>query len=110
MATPKAKLEAGLRTVAEYLELERIAEERHEFIDGVIRAMAGESPRHSLINANLIGEVALVRVVHSLVACARQNSRRPNLEVSATFSATARIRWSQQYAARRARGSNRCSS
>ncbi|MFN0109830.1 MAG: Uma2 family endonuclease [Blastocatellia bacterium] len=57
MATPKAKLEAGIHTVAEYLELERRAEERHEFIDGLIRAMAGESPRHSLINANLIGEV-----------------------------------------------------
>ena len=57
MATPKAKLEAGLHTVAEYLELERQAEERHEFIDGVIRAMAGESPRHSTINFNLIAEV-----------------------------------------------------
>ncbi|MEK7830161.1 MAG: Uma2 family endonuclease, partial [Acidobacteriota bacterium] len=44
-------------TVAEYLEFERQAEDRHEFIDGVIRAMAGESPRHSSINANLIVEV-----------------------------------------------------
>lgn len=59
MATPQAKLESRLRTVAEYLEFERKAEERHEFIDGVIRAMAGESPRHSNINANLITEVTL---------------------------------------------------
>ncbi len=59
MATPKAKLEKRLRTVAEYLEFERAAEERHEFIDGVIRAMAGESPRHSNINANLITEVTI---------------------------------------------------
>ncbi|MBP6823819.1 MAG: Uma2 family endonuclease [Acidobacteria bacterium] len=59
MATPKAKLERRLRTVAEYLEFERQSEERHEFIDGVIRVMAGESPRHSNINANLIIEVGL---------------------------------------------------
>lgn len=59
MATPRAKLESRLRTVAEYLEFERQSEERHEFIDGVIRAMAGESPRHSNINANLITEVTL---------------------------------------------------
>jgi len=57
MATPKAKLDRRLRTVAEYLEFERQAEERHEFVDGVIHAMAGESPRHSSINANLIIEV-----------------------------------------------------
>ncbi len=59
MATPKAKLERQRRTVAEYLEFERQAEERHEFLDGVIRAMAGESPRHSTINANLITEVTV---------------------------------------------------
>ncbi|MDX2041791.1 MAG: Uma2 family endonuclease [Acidobacteriota bacterium] len=57
MATPKAKLDHRLRTVAEYLEFERQAEERHEFMDGVIHAMAGESPRHSTINFNLIAEV-----------------------------------------------------
>lgn len=57
MATPKAKLDRRLRTVAEYLEFERQSEERHYFVDGVIYAMAGESPRHSNINANLIAEV-----------------------------------------------------
>ena len=57
MATPEAKLERQLRTVAEYLESERQAEERHEFLDGEIYAMAGESPRHSIINFNLIAEV-----------------------------------------------------
>lgn len=57
MATPKAKLDPRFRTVAEYLEFERQAEERHFFVDGEIQAMAGESPRHSNINANLIGEV-----------------------------------------------------
>lgn len=57
MATPKARMEHRLRTVAEYLEYERQAEERHEFIDGEIYAMAGETPRHSTINFNLISEV-----------------------------------------------------
>jgi Uma2 family endonuclease len=39
----------------EYLALERAAFERHEWLDGLIYAMAGESPQHSLISANLIG-------------------------------------------------------
>ena len=36
-----------------YLLLERATEERHEFIDGVVYAMAGESPDHSTICFNL---------------------------------------------------------
>ena len=39
----------------EYLALEREGEERHEFVDGSIYAMAGESLEHSTINANLTG-------------------------------------------------------
>lgn len=41
----------------EYLELERQAETRHEFVDGIIYAMAGESLSHSQICVNLAGEV-----------------------------------------------------
>jgi len=41
----------------EYLELERRAETRHEFVDGIIYAMAGESLSHSRICINLAGEV-----------------------------------------------------
>ncbi len=41
----------------EYLKLERKAETRHEFVDGVIYAMAGESLSHSRICINLAGEV-----------------------------------------------------
>jgi Uma2 family endonuclease len=41
----------------EYLELERQAETRHEFVDGIIYAMAGESLSHSQICINLAGEV-----------------------------------------------------
>lgn len=43
-----------LFTEAEYLAFERAAEERHEYIDGVIRAMAGESNEHGDISVNLV--------------------------------------------------------
>jgi len=42
---------------ADYLALERSAESKSEYIDGVIVAMAGASHEHSLIAANLIGEL-----------------------------------------------------
>jgi Uma2 family endonuclease len=42
-----------LFTVEAYLALEREAEERHEYLDGVIYAMAGESPEHGTICTNL---------------------------------------------------------
>jgi Uma2 family endonuclease len=44
-------------TIEEYLELERVSEQRHEYQDGEILAMAGGSPQHSFIVANVIGEV-----------------------------------------------------
>jgi Uma2 family endonuclease len=44
-----------LYTVAEYLTLERKAEERHEYLDGYIYKMAGESEEHADICANLSG-------------------------------------------------------
>ena len=40
-------------TVEEYLALERTAEERSEYLDGVIYAMAGESEEHGDISVNL---------------------------------------------------------
>lgn len=58
MATPQSQIQKRLYTIAEYLEFEREAEERHYFIDGEIFAMAGESPQHSSINFNLIAEAA----------------------------------------------------
>ena len=45
-------------TPAEYLDIERVAAYRSEYFDGEMFAMAGGSPRHSLISANLIREVA----------------------------------------------------
>jgi Uma2 family endonuclease len=46
-----------LFTVEEYLAFERASDERHEYLDGVIYAMAGESPNHGTICTNLVGVV-----------------------------------------------------
>lgn len=43
-----------LYTEAEYLAFERAADERHEYLDGVIYAMAGESPEHGRVSVNLV--------------------------------------------------------
>jgi Uma2 family endonuclease len=42
-----------LYTVEQYLEIERTTEERHQYLDGVIYAMAGESGEHADICMNL---------------------------------------------------------
>lgn len=52
-----ARSAVPLISPAEYLALERSALDRSEFIDGAIVAMAGASRAHSLIAANLIGEL-----------------------------------------------------
>ena len=57
---PPAKLKLKARTeftVDEYLARERTADERHEFIDGEIYQMAGESDEHGDISVNLISEL-----------------------------------------------------
>lgn len=41
-------------TIEHYLDIEREAEERHEFLDGEIYAMAGESGAHADISSNLV--------------------------------------------------------
>lgn len=45
-----------LYTEEEYLAMERESDERHEYIDGYIYAMAGESDPHSIITINLGAE------------------------------------------------------
>ena len=42
-------------SVENYLDFERVQVERHEFLDGGVYAMAGESPNHSTICFNLNG-------------------------------------------------------
>src|SRR5689334_25210253 len=50
MAIRKSEL---LYTIKEYLAMEREAEERHEYLDGYILAMSGESEAHGEISANI---------------------------------------------------------
>ena len=55
MPTPKRKIsKKGEFTLEEYLEFERNSETRHEYFDGEIRQMAGESGEHADISSNLI--------------------------------------------------------
>jgi Uma2 family endonuclease len=51
MALPQAE---GLYTVTEYLAFERSANERHEYLDGHLYAMASESLNHGIICTNLV--------------------------------------------------------
>ena len=51
MGLPKVK---PVFTVDEYLAIERFTEERHEFLDGQIYAMAGESLDHGIASVNLV--------------------------------------------------------
>ena len=46
-------------SVENYLDFERVQTERHEFLDGSVYAMAGESPNHSTICFNLNGIIGL---------------------------------------------------
>jgi Uma2 family endonuclease len=51
LAQPKTQ---PIYTEAEYLAFEREAEGRSQYLDGVIYAMAGESPNHGIISVNLV--------------------------------------------------------
>lgn len=55
MAAPRLK---RLYTVDEYLALERATEERNEYLDGEIIAMAGESLEHGDISVNVVVSLA----------------------------------------------------
>ena len=54
MSTAQAQL---YFTEEQYLKIERESEERHEYIDGRIYAMAGESDEHGQITTNLQGRL-----------------------------------------------------
>jgi Uma2 family endonuclease len=53
MSLPQTRLRF---TVENYLALERGSEERHEYLDGEIYAMAGEHPDHGTICTNITGQ------------------------------------------------------
>ena len=59
MALPKGPKDKIVFTVEDYLEQERRSPERHEYIDGFVYAMAGESPDHGTICTNLTSEVRM---------------------------------------------------
>ncbi|MCI4666655.1 MAG: Uma2 family endonuclease [Bacteroidia bacterium] len=44
-------------TLEAYLELENSSEEKYEFVNGLIRLMAGGSPTHGLLGANFITSI-----------------------------------------------------
>jgi Uma2 family endonuclease len=44
----------------EYLKLENKSQERHEYIDGVLRLMAGGTKEHNLLTQNFILKLALL--------------------------------------------------
>jgi Uma2 family endonuclease len=54
MSLPRAQTR---HSVEEYLASERESEERHEYLDGQIYAMAGESPEHGAICTNIGGQL-----------------------------------------------------
>ena len=54
MATPQSRI---YFTEEEYLAIERASEERHEYVDGRIFAMAGESDEHGEISSNIFGHL-----------------------------------------------------
>src|ERR1043165_770851 len=62
-------------TAEQYLDFERCAEERHEFIDGVVYAMAGETPDHSTICFNLNG------ILHAQLTDKPCRGFSPNMKV-----------------------------
>jgi Uma2 family endonuclease len=56
MGLPQRQAELRF-TVSHYLAIERKSEERHYYLDGEIYLMAGESPEHGDISANLVAIV-----------------------------------------------------
>ena len=68
MALPQAEI---LYTVADYLAFERSADERHEYLDGYLYAMAGESLNHGIICTNLVSAKVHSCAAHPVCCCPR---------------------------------------
>ena len=54
---PVPAYQKSVYTIAEYLEMEKAADVKHEFYQGEIFAMAGAGARHNVIASNLMGEL-----------------------------------------------------
>lgn len=63
-------------SVESYLDFERIQPERHEFLDGNVYAMAGESPNHSTICFNLYG------IIHNQLRGKKCRGFSPNMKIA----------------------------
>ena len=74
MSLPRAM---AVFTPDEYLALERLSEIRHEFLDGTVYAMSGESLAHSTICFNLAG------VMHAQLRGTNCRGLSPNMKVRA---------------------------
>lgn len=57
MKEPAPAYHKALYKIAEYLEMEREAEIKHEFYKGEIFAMAGAGATHNIITKNMLGEL-----------------------------------------------------
>jgi Uma2 family endonuclease len=64
-----------LFTPEDYLALERASEIRHEYLNGMVYAMAGESPEHSTICFNLSG------IIHAQLKDKPCRGFSPNMKV-----------------------------
>ncbi len=60
----------------DYLDFERFAQERHEFLDGSVYAIAGESPNHSTICFNLNG------LIHNQLRGKKCRGFSPNMKIA----------------------------
>lgn len=63
-------------SVENYLDFERMQLERHEFLDGSVYAMAGESPNHSTICFNLAG------IIHNQLRGKPCRGFSPNMKIA----------------------------
>ena len=57
ISTVIQKQQEKVYSIAEYLDMEAVANEKHEFINGKIIAMPGGTGTHSLIASNMITEL-----------------------------------------------------
>lgn len=62
-------------TPEEYLSFERVSESRHEYLDGSVYAMSGESLNHSTVCFNLYG------ILHSQLRGSPCRGLSPNMKV-----------------------------